>query len=519
MYISIINVLIQYILYKQIVPLEQIDLSEIPLNVFGIFVTIKRSDKQKLLYWPYDIHGCIGYWDKNYNILDNKTIVNKILDVGESAFYNDSRKKYFNLPAEKDMNTLFEITFMLKPLYIVENGEININSTNKIKFNNTYYGLIVQDIITGKCATYLPKVFENESWDFIKSNIKEKAGVTNSNNLVFYAYKAKIISKNINQFFKKNGGNIIDFEIIKNNFGIFLNKYYVEFIPYEIFSNKIIIDKNQYVRNIAILYDIKNFIKNINTNVKQLIKKNLNYYIKLYLDNIQELRQSSGFLALSLQLIKNEEKINDYDKIIKLIVKNLYKDVIDKNLEYQFELGEVLMALSILDPKPLILNEQIDFLLSVIKFDNTIDSIFQLNWISKFIQSYKSTKPIESGLFNLIYNHLIIIIPKINSINETNYIAVGYESITCLYIYALEYDLDIDNGFFISNISRIYEILSKRYNENYFMFEFSNRTMRLDITGHILNGINYFEQIKLFDYKLRYYKYKNKYILLKKNII
>ena len=44
--------------------------------------------------------------------------------------------------------------------------------------------------------------------------------------------------------------------------------------------------------------------------------------------------------------------------------------------------------------------------------------------------------------------------------------------------------------------------------------------MRLDITGHILNGINYFEQIKLFYYKSRYYKYKKKYILLKnKNVI
>jgi hypothetical protein len=518
MSISIINVLFQYILYNNTISFEQIDLSEIPLYVFGIFVTIKRSDKQKLSYWPYNIHGCIGYWDKNFNILDNKTIVNKILKVGKSAFYDDSRKKYFNLPVEEDEGCLFEITFMLKPLYVVENGEILINSKNKIKFNNTFYGIIVQDTETDKCATYLPKVFENESWDFIKSNIKEKAGVSNSYNLVFFAYKTKVIDKNIDMFLKKNGGNIIDFEIIKTNFGIFLNKYYVEFVPYEIISNKIIIDRKQYVRNIATIYDIKRFIKNINTNVKQLIKKNLNYYIKLYLDNTQELRQSSGFLALTLQLIQNEEKINDYDEIIKLIIKNLYKDTIDKKLEYKFELGEVLMTLSIIDPKPLIINKQIDFLLSIIKFENIIDSIFQLNWISKFIQSYNSTKPIELGLFDLIYNHLIVIIPKINAINETNYLAVGYESITCLYIYALEHGLDFNNDFFTSNISRIYKILSERYNENYFMFEFTNKTMRLDITGHILNGIKYFEQIKLFDYKSRYYKYKNKYISLKQNI-
>ena len=366
---------------------------------------------------------------------------------------------------------------------------------------------------------YLPKVFEQKSWEFIKSNIKEKAGVSesNSNNLVFYAYKAKVISKTINQFQKNNVDNIIDFKIIKNNFGIFLNQYYIEFIPYEISNNKIIINKNEYVRNIATLYDIKNFIKNININVKQLIKKNLNYYIKLYFLNNKELRQASGFLALSLQLINKEEKNNYYDNIIKLIVKNLYNDLIEKKLEYKFELGEVLMGLAILDPKPIILNEQIDFLISIIKFTNTIDCIFQLNWISKFIQSYKSTKPIESGLFNLIYNQIQIIIPKINSINETNYLAVSYENITCLYLYAIEYDLKIDNDFFILNISRIYKILSTRYNYKYFMFEFSDGTMRLDIIGHILNGINYFNQIKLFDYKYSYYKYKNKYILLKNN--
>ena len=153
MSISIINLLIQYILYKKNVSFEQISLLEIPLNVFGVFVTIKRSDKQKLLYWPYNIHGCIGYWDKNYKILDNKKIINKILEVGESAYYNDSRRTYFNLPAENDINTEFEITFMLKPLYLVKNGEIIINSTNKINFNNTDYGLIVQDNLSGECAT------------------------------------------------------------------------------------------------------------------------------------------------------------------------------------------------------------------------------------------------------------------------------------------------------------------------------------------------------------------------------
>ena len=44
-------------------------LEAIPDNVFGVFVTIKRSQYQKLSRWPEDIHGCIGYWDHNYKIL------------------------------------------------------------------------------------------------------------------------------------------------------------------------------------------------------------------------------------------------------------------------------------------------------------------------------------------------------------------------------------------------------------------------------------------------------------------
>ena len=40
----------------------------IPKKCFGAFVTVKRSQYQRLKKWPEEIHGCIGDWDHNYKI-------------------------------------------------------------------------------------------------------------------------------------------------------------------------------------------------------------------------------------------------------------------------------------------------------------------------------------------------------------------------------------------------------------------------------------------------------------------
>ena len=36
----------------------------------------------------------------------------------------------------------------------------------------------------------------------------------------------------------------------------FVNRYYTDFIPYEVKKNHVVIDKTEYVRNIATMYDI-----------------------------------------------------------------------------------------------------------------------------------------------------------------------------------------------------------------------------------------------------------------------
>ena len=68
---------------------------------------------------------------------------------------------------------------MMKPLYNVnlQTGMLNNNTI----FNNDIYGLIIEDK-NGKRATYLPNVFKNKNWKFIKNKLIIKSGSNNDNN-------------------------------------------------------------------------------------------------------------------------------------------------------------------------------------------------------------------------------------------------------------------------------------------------------------------------------------------------
>jgi AMMECR1 domain-containing protein len=159
----------------------------IPDKCFGVFVTIRRG--QKLKTWPIDIHGCVGYWDPNYKMLEKEEIYDHLLSVGKSAIFDDNRHKYFPT-IETDKKAVVEIDFMMMPLY-------NIDSTNgmmqglNIPFDNNRFGLIVDG---PHRATYLPKVFPKISWQKIKLELLNKAGITqlNGSNIIkFYAYEIK----------------------------------------------------------------------------------------------------------------------------------------------------------------------------------------------------------------------------------------------------------------------------------------------------------------------------------------
>ena len=197
---------------------EYIKKIKIPKNVFGVFVTIKRS--VKLTKYPEDIHGCIGFWSPEYSILTKKEIVSHIIEVGHSALYNDERRKYFS-PIETDLDAIIEIDFMLHPLYNVnsKNGYLN----NGELFHNSKYGLIVEEN-NGSRATYLPHVFPDSiEWEKLKASLISKAGIVSNTtnkigvkNVKFLAYsitqiKDKLIdvimNKKINSKRKKTINN------------------------------------------------------------------------------------------------------------------------------------------------------------------------------------------------------------------------------------------------------------------------------------------------------------------------
>ena len=160
---------------EKIIKLLNKNKHKIPNNAFGVFATIRRSIK--LSTYPEDIHGCIGYWTPDYSILKKKDLISHLMDVTQSALYNDDRRKYFP-PIEEDLGAIIEIDFMIKPLIPI-NEKTGILETGEL-FKNSEYGLIVESKY-GSRATYLPYVFPDKTkWQNIKQSLISKAGAGDS---------------------------------------------------------------------------------------------------------------------------------------------------------------------------------------------------------------------------------------------------------------------------------------------------------------------------------------------------
>ena len=81
----------------------------------------------------------------------------------------------------------------------------------------------------------------------------------------------------------------------------------------------------------------------------------------------------------------------------------------------------------------------------------------------------------------LLKNKILDILPQIkNEFNETNYLAVSFEALTSASIILKNFNLN-------NEILEIFNLLKKRYSNG--LFYFKNKQARLDITGHVLNGL------------------------------
>lgn len=412
----------------------------LPNNSFGVFTTIRRN--QKINKWPEDIHGCIGYWDDDYNELAKEVLLENLYRVAYDALWNDKRKEYFS-PIQEDPETVIEIDFMMKPKYKISNE--GIIEKIGIQFDNNIYGIIAVSS-TGR-ATYLPKVFENIGWDEMKQSIKNKAGIIGEAN--FYAYKIDQINKRLCDIFSSG---VIGNQILSTFINFLLNNanFSLKYpFPYEVQNNDIIFNEEEEVRNIATIGDLVIYLTN---NAHFSNKKRLGE-IKKSIENILRGTHSSqalsflGFAINYFRLDKNK------------FCKQLTSDI--DNAEEEFSKQEIIIGLK--EANCPIKNYNLSF--------NEEDSVFKMNWTIQALTIIG--KKIDKKLVE-------ILLSRIENLEdwETNYLAVCWEALCYLKNYKVQ-----------NKMFQLFYELEKRRNE-LGLYEFKNGSARIDITGHVCNGFN-----------------------------
>ncbi len=427
----------------------------IPHNLFGVFVTIHRHNK--LNDYPYDIHGCIGYWDENYKTVSSKMIYDQIMKVSKDAIYNDSRRTYFS-PIEYDPLSSIEINYMQKPLYKIDPNTGLIPELG-IYFNNNKYGLITYNP-NGNRATYLPKVFEKISWIDIKKSISSKAGIdiNNESGSVFYAYKTKVITKPIFNILRTYSKSLL------KKFADLVSVYYNQgIIPFMIDrSGKITSDNKEVIRNTSVISIYLKAAKK-----RSISKSMLNYFLE------------------TLKVESNEQTIAD---IITLLIDFGYNDLIQES-QIQKIIKKILTAEAKFE-RPQILIALVKYYKkydSALKYLDTIDQsdVFMLNWYSNLLTTINNMKLITKPAIMLMDMFLKLNKNKDLSKYETNYLAVIFEGMMHLY-HILNKKTHNDA---LSLIFRVFLELMKRYDTRNGTFKFLSGESRLDITCHILNAL------------------------------
>jgi hypothetical protein len=439
-------------------------------NIFGVFVSIKRSSYQALNDFPYNIHGCIGKYDLSFKIMSNNDIFYNLLNVSKSAIIEDNRRTYFKKDLIHDAEASIEISLMKNTIY-----DINPNTgyifKKKETFNNSKYGIIAMNALKNKTATFLPNVFDNISWDNIKNYILEKSNISIEEEPTFVAYTIDKYEKKLIDLLEPNYINSIFFKI-----GDFFNKNYNNEIPYAILRDGdkffIHINDEDDIRNIATLKDLTD-MNNIRPILNKKIINNINNDITKYNKKFEENKLIKNALSF-LKIINNDKKIS----------KNICKELLNNlnNMERNFELGQALIALVNCGNKEEIKNNLKDMYNELFnKTSFNIDDIYRINWQTKALLSH-TNKDLKH--LNLLSNALITVLTKYNHplhTLETNQLAVCFECLSSIKKVDKNNN-DLNNILFI-----IFILLQQRFSK-FGLYMFSDNTARVDITGHCIQG-------------------------------
>lgn len=453
-----------------------------PENVFGIFTTIKRTHtiSHKLTEYPQDVHGCIGYWEPNFNNLDSRSLYDNMLRVSYDSVWSDSRRKYFH-PIEKEPDTIIEIDFMLNPIYKI-NKETGIIEKLKTQFTNKEYGIIIQTKDKRHRATYLPDVFPDIRWNDLVISIKSKAGIE-EDDFQLFAYKIHQIKSVFSNILNNKWFNyycIYKFtRLLTDNM-----QSKLEFpFPYSCKQNKLSWNSNDQVRNISALSEV---FKYANLYQNLLLKSQLkiikNKIINI-LNNIDKYNaQSVSFLGYIYPLLIPDKDINTHVKYHEKLRKRL------PQAESDFEKQEIIIGLN----RSGCNNGFLSNLLQSLTF-NQNDSIFKMNWIIQAIISFDELPP--PGLVEIFIQKIDNLLQE-KSV-ETNYLAVAFEGLCFSYkpMKQNKYSKTLKDKIkplknkIFKLLFELLFILEQRKSCNNTLYAFLDKTSRVDITGHITNGL------------------------------
>jgi AMMECR1 domain-containing protein len=421
----------------------------IPPQTFGFFITIHRS--HPLSKWPEDIHGCIGYWENER--MSKEEIIRKIPGIAQSSFFSDNRAQYYSVLLIEDPDAIIEISFMQLPLTPI--------SGNRKIFDNEKYGLIV-DSNEGR-ATYLPNVFKTKNWAEISASLLQKARVKKGK---FFQYETSIIEGKLRTIFHKE---YLDW--IKQEYLIFMEVNYENFVPYIVENGQVRIDKTENVRNCAALCELLDFPISKNLEVK--IRRDIKYYANKSKNH--NMQQANAFLIIGMAKIAGKVTQTLAD-----ICDDLYKKL--DGIHPQFQLGETLIGLYKVCPRIKELAHWQKWMEKRLEeLDERIDNIFEYNWQAKFLFEIRKDIPAKEHAEELLRR---LIGMKITDDMETNYLAVYFEAMMSLW--------GILGRDMLANILPVWIFLLQRWKGG--LFYFKNGNARIDITGHVISGLQVFFQ-------------------------
>lgn len=423
----------------------------IPESIFGVFVTIERSNKF-IVNQSSNVHGCIGYYSKNFKTIGRKEALERLVSVGKSAALEDDRSNQFK-PLLEDYKAIFKVSWLLYPVYqIDEKGYIK---DLKKYFDNQDLGIIVKN---GNTATYLPKVFSDYSFKQIKESLNKKAsrdsyGSSFKPTSIFYAYKT------VEQEFKFYE-SFVGYPFCKPYLDFILS---LEDLPYIVTANKTIrYEPGQWVRNMAVIEGLSNYLCSPGKDViVNKYKKYMKTLYQLFLTKPKLVRQA---LTSFIELYENKDEICDY----------LYQEIND--LEQGFEAPQVLIALfrNCKTPLPQIIKDR----LTLVKKD-----IFVCNWDSQLLLEAIKFYPYLRIYARRLSDQIVSIVESYSDQTMTNELAVAFEAITSLLL--IDQNLNVTNY-----LMKIILLLWERWEPSLGLFRFLDGDLRIDITNHILNGQN-----------------------------